>query len=229
MVTERALTGGELLRAAVTSAIEALTPYQDEDWAGTSARDLDLSCRDTLSHAVDCLQYYACQVVTARVEPGGTPYELLPRPRARAEDLLRGLPTYGGMLAAVVDVADPDIRGYHAYGVSDPAGFATMGALETVVHCYDIVAGFGGTWLPPRDVAAAVVDRLFQAEEASLGAFGAADALLWCCGRVPLLGRPRRHEGWRWDGRPAVDRLGLPAPAPASLIRPAAPIPVLHS
>ena len=53
-----------------------------------------------------------------------------------------------------------------------------MGALETLVHCYDIVTGFGGVWRPPASLAAAVVDRLFHAEEASLGAFGPTDALL---------------------------------------------------
>jgi hypothetical protein len=226
-VTESGLAGGELVRVSVASAVAALTPYAEGDWCGTHARDLDLSCRDTFSHAVDCLHYYACLVATARIEPGGTPYELVPRPRTKAEDLVRGLPTYGGMLAAVVEAADPDSRAYHAYGVSDPAGFAAMGALEVVVHAYDIVAGFGGTWRPPRDVATAVVDRLFHAEESSLGAFGPADALLWCCGRIPIPGRPRRDESWRWDGRPAVDRLRPVAPAAAPRVR-AATEPAAH-
>ena len=80
-MTESGLTGAGLVQAAVTSAVAAMTPYGAQDWTGTQARDLDLSCRDTLSHAVDCLQFFACQVVTARVEPGGTPYGLVPRTR----------------------------------------------------------------------------------------------------------------------------------------------------
>lgn len=226
-MTESGLTGAGLVQAAVTSAVAAMTPYGAQDWTGTQARDLDLSCRDTLSHAVDCLQFFACQVVTARVEPGGTPYGLVPRTRTRPSELIGGLPTYGGMLAAVVAAADPNSRGYHAYGVSDPEGFAAMGALEVVVHAFDIVAGFGGTWRPPPDVAAAVVDRLFHAEEASLGAFGPTDALLWCCGRIPIPGRPRRDEGWRWDGRPAVDRLRPVAPVTVPRVR-AATEPAAH-
>ncbi|MCA0436958.1 MAG: hypothetical protein M9891_12250 [Austwickia sp.] len=214
---ERWLGAGELVRVAVAAAEAALTPYVERDWTATPARDLDLSCRATLTHVVDGLHHFTCQVLTAHPESTGTAYELRPRPRASpatggvrdpaGEDLLRGLTTYGGILAAVVEAADPASRAYHPYGAADPAGFATMGALEVVVHAYDIAAGFGGTWAPPAVVAWPCVDRLFHDQEAGLSAFSAADALLWCCGRVPLPGRPRRDEGWRWDGRPMADRL----------------------
>lgn len=195
------------MRAAVTAAVAALTPYGAADWTAHRAHDLEFSCRDTLVHVAESLLGYGCQVAGGSVSPRRPAFRLAPRRDADPAELLAGLTTYGVLLATVVEAADPASRAYHGYGVSDPAGFAAMGALETVVHCYDIVAGFGGAWLPPRDIAAVCLDRLFHAEEASLTAFGPADALLWCCGRVALPGRPRRDERWRWDGRPAVDRM----------------------
>ena len=86
-------------------------------------------------------------------------------------------------------------------GSSDPVGFAAMGLVECLVHTFDALRGVdsSSTWLPPDELAAPAVARLFR--DVPTGA-DAAETLLHLCGRVPLGGRPRLTE-WRWYGEPA--------------------------
>ncbi|HET8582273.1 MAG TPA: hypothetical protein VFL65_03410 [Jatrophihabitans sp.] len=101
------------------------------------------------------------------------------------------------MLRRLVQAADPAVRAFHTYGVSDRAGFAAMGMVETLIHTYDLLRGLdpASTWRPPADLAAPLLDRLFPHAPAG----DAAEVLLHCCGRVPL-GESPRLQKWRWDG-----------------------------
>lgn len=68
--------------------------------------------------------------------------------------LLQVLETGCGLLTAMVRTASPQVRAFHAYGVSGPEGFAAMGVVETLVHTHELAAGLALRWAPP--VAAAV-------------------------------------------------------------------------
>ncbi|HEV2360476.1 MAG TPA: hypothetical protein VGS21_02120, partial [Acidimicrobiales bacterium] len=112
--------------------------------------------------------------------------------------LLDALPAHADLLHRIASSADPSTRAHHNYGVSDGAGFAAMGTVETLLHTYDIVRGLNPAdpWLPPGELAQPVIDRLFPDPPSG----DPTEVLMYLCGRAPLRDLPRRTE-WRWDGR----------------------------
>jgi hypothetical protein len=98
--------------------------------------------------------------------------------------LLAALSAHAELLHRIARSADPDLRAHHNYGVSDGAGFAAMGVVETLIHTFDVVRGLNPAdqWRPPTDLAAPVIARLFP--HAPSG--DPADVLLYCCGRAAL-------------------------------------------
>jgi hypothetical protein len=182
--------------AAADASVAALACYADRDWHQVSADDLEWSCQQTTLHMVDCLYFYTMQVVYGQVDDylctelalddSGSPGRLLAALGAHAE-----------LLHRIARSADPDRRAHHSYGVSDPAGFAAMGVVETLIHTFDVVRGLNPAdpWRPPAPLAAPVIARLFP--HAPSG--DPADVLLYCCGRAALGELPRQTE-WQWDG-----------------------------
>jgi hypothetical protein len=189
---------------AVWSAVDALAAAT-VDWDAL-AGSLEWTCWETVEHLADDLFCYAAQLGPRHPPTGGDiPFVWTPRrPGAPGNlivadrdagpaALLAVLETSGAMLTAIVRTRPPESRAYHGFGVSDPAGFAAMGVVETLVHTYDIL---GPTWTPPDDLCDRVLARLFP--DAPLGGW---PALLWATGRGELPDRPRRTE-WRWYGAP---------------------------
>jgi hypothetical protein len=178
------------------ASVAALTPYTDLDWQGTPAADLEWSCWQTALHMSDALYYYAMQVVYGNPD-GYLCTELAPDDSATPERLVSAVNAHANLLDRIARSADPDVRAYHVYGVSDPAGFAAMGVVETLIHTFDLVRGLNPAdpWRPPAALAAPAIGRLFP--DAPAG--DPADVLLYCCGRAGLGEMPRQAE-WRWDG-----------------------------
>ena len=108
----------------------------------------------------------------------------------------------GGLrtLAAGIDTAAPDMRGFHPFGSPDPAGFAAMACDELLVHGDDAIRGLGMPNTADRRLAAAVLARLFPWH-----ALGPDDdpweLLLWANGRIEVPGRARQGR-WRWHCAP---------------------------
>lgn len=146
----------------------------------------------------DDLYFYALQLIQGSLERKYLPTEVAFEEDASVSDLLEAIPVHGELLRRVLLCADPNDRGYHVYGVSDAEGFAAMGAVETLIHTYDIIRGLNPSsrWRPPAELAASVLQRLYPAAPEG----DACEVLLYCCGRTPLGERPRQEE-WRWDGR----------------------------
>jgi hypothetical protein len=186
----------ELIPVTTQQCVEQLQPYTDLDWNTVHAADLDWTCSYTALHIADDLYFYALQVIRAQSE-GYACTELSLDDHATPDLLLESIILHGELLRRVAQAADPGVRAYHTYGASDPAGFAAMGMVETLIHTYDLVRGLdsASTWRPPAELAAPRLDRLFP--DAPAG--DAAEVLLHCCGRVPLGETPRLHK-WRWDG-----------------------------
>lgn len=207
----------EDVRLAVSLAVSTLRTAADRDWH-IPAGDLEWSVWETVEHIADDLFAYAMQLTPEnpplttyvpfgwrRNRPGGPALTVYAAEGADPEALLQVLEASGGMLAAVVAVTPPGRRAWHPYGVSDPAGFAAMGVVETLVHTHDIAAGLGLPWSPPEDLCDRVVRRLFpDAPESGAGAW---PTLLWATGRGEIPGHPRRTE-WRWNGTPLTDTTG---------------------
>jgi hypothetical protein len=184
------------LQAVARASVAALTPYTDLDWQARPAADLEWSCWQTALHMADALYYYAMQVVYGNPD-GYLCTELAPDDSATPERLLTAASAHANLLDGIARSADPEVRAYHIYGVSDPAGFVAMGVVETLIHTYDLVRGLNPAdpWRPPAALAAPATARLFP--DAPDG--DPADVLLYCCGRAGLGEKPRQAE-WRWDG-----------------------------
>jgi uncharacterized protein (TIGR03083 family) len=181
-----------LVTEAVAETQRTLGPYVEANW-NAPAGDLDWSCRQTGVHIASSLLWYAGQVVGQDTE-GYVGFDIVMDDGTGPDELLRAITLFGAVLSRVITAADPSDRAFHFYGVSDPDGFAAMGALETMVHTYDICQGLGIDWRPPNHLCTPVLARLFP--DAPAGE--PAAALLWCTGRSALDDLPRRSE-WGWD------------------------------
>jgi hypothetical protein len=188
----------------VGQACAALETAVDTDWS-VRADGLTWTCWGTVEHVADDLFAYATQLSGRRPALAAyVPFET----RASADrepecavhaDVARGnaglvevLDAAGGLLGAVVRQARPDRRGGHPYGVSDPAGFAAMGTVETLLHLHDVAGPLGLAWHPEPDVVRRVLERLFPDAPAGGDPWG---TLLAVTGRDP--GAP--VADWRWD------------------------------
>ncbi|WTW92851.1 maleylpyruvate isomerase N-terminal domain-containing protein [Streptomycetaceae bacterium NBC_01309] len=205
------VTAGDV-EYAVSLAIAAFRRAPaDADWSA-KAGPLDWTCWETAEHLADDLFAYAGQI--AAPTPPVTryvPFEYAARREGAPgntvtvdaetgpEGMYEALESTAGMLAAVVAVRGPGVRGYHSHGVSDPEGFAAMGVVETLVHAYDIGAGLGVDFTPPADLCDRTLARLFPEAPADTHRW---QTLLWATGRADLPGHGRRQGKWRWHGAP---------------------------
>ncbi len=188
---------------AVAGAVDALTP--GGDWSAR-AGDLEWTCWETVEHIADDLVYYAMQLgvpaygrylplESAARYPGGEPNAIRAEPAAGQEGLLAVLTASGALLAAMVRVTPPAVRGHHTFGPADPEASAAMGVLETVVHTADVARGLGLAYRPDPALCDRVLARLFPDVEPAPDPWA---TLRWATGRTALPGRPRRVD-WRWS------------------------------
>lgn len=188
----------QVLSDSVVQMRSVLGAVADLSWAAP-AGDLEWSCRDTAVHVADDLFSYASQVI-AQPQDNYLPIDVVVDQDASNCQVLEAIAMCGRMLEQSVEHAYPEVRGWHPYGASDGPGFAAMGAVEVLVHTYDIARGLGLEWRPPATLCAPLLDRLFP--HAPQG--NPTAVFLYCCGRVPL-GERSRLEEWAWDSSvPAV-------------------------
>lgn len=175
------------------------------------AGSLEWDCWETAEHLADDLFFYAVQLgpqrppldthvpfALSRKRPGGPANFTFADREAGPAGLLQVLEASGALLVAMVRTTPHRVRSHHAWGVSDPEGFAAMGVVETLVHTHDLAEGLGLTWSPPAELCSRVLARLFREAPES------ADhwlTLLWATGRAELPGHARLST-WRWDGTP---------------------------
>jgi len=185
------------LPATASASVAALAGYTDLDWQQLPAADLQWSCWQTALHIADALYFYAMQVVYGQPD-AYLCTELAVDDSASPPRLLAALSAHAELLHRIAQSADPNLRAYHNYGVSDPAGFAAMGVVETLIHTYDVVRGLNPAdpWRPPAALATPAITRLFPHAPGG----DPTDVLLYCCGRTALGELPRQTEDWQWDG-----------------------------
>jgi hypothetical protein len=184
------------LDLALSCVVSALRPGTTVDWS-VPAGTLEWDCWHTAEHLGDCLMSYAVQLV-AQPEDRYLRFMASADKDASPEQVLEFAEAAGRILVATVRVAAPEVRAYHPSGRADPAGFAAMGCVETLVHAEDIARGLGLALDPPREVCARVLARLFPD---AAGEPDPWEALLWSTGRIELPGRAQLTE-WRWHGAP---------------------------
>jgi len=197
------------LDTSVRRSLALLAGAADADW-DVPAGTLTWTCWETAEHLADDLFFYATQLgpgeppaddhvpfAMSRHRPEGPLNSIAADRAAGVSGLLHVVDACAGLLSAMARTRPPSVRAYHVFGRADPAGFAAMGTVETLVHTHDISAGLGLSWDPPVDVCDRVLARLFP--DAPAGERW--PVLLWCTGRVELPGHPRRTS-WRWEGTP---------------------------
>ncbi|GAA3153040.1 hypothetical protein GCM10010466_50050 [Planomonospora alba] len=189
----------DLLPAVADECRAVLLEGAGRDWS-RRAGDLDWTCRQTLDHLALGLVGYAGLLIARPRDRYITLFASLDS-RAPVPACLEGVGIAASLLAATVRDTAADVRAWHPWGHSDAAGFAAMGITELSVHTHDIARGLGLSWTPPGGASAAVLARLFP--DAPSGHDPSA-TLLWCTGRIPLPGLPRR-TAWRWHGGAAQD------------------------
>ncbi|MWA12800.1 maleylpyruvate isomerase N-terminal domain-containing protein [Streptomyces sp. BA2] len=198
------------LDRVVQLALATLREAPPAAWDG-KAGSLEWDCWETVEHLADDLFAYAAQLGPRQLplegevpfiwesrRPGGPANAIHADRAAGPAGLLQVLEASGALLIAMVRTAPPEARSYHGYGISDPEGFAAMGAVEALVHAYDLAEGLGLEWAPPADVCARVLHRLFPDVPSGEEPW---PTLLWATGRGELPGEARRTS-WRWYGEP---------------------------
>lgn len=203
------VTAGDV-QLAVRLSTALLRSATDRSW-DARAGSLEWDCWETAEHLADDLFAYAVQLgpseppqagevpfVWQARRPGGPRNAVHADRAAGPAGLLQVLQACGALLAAMVRTAAPQTRAYHVFGVSDPEGFAAMGAVETLVHTQDIAEGLGLVWEPPAGLCSRVLARLFPDAPPAAPPW---PALLWATGRADLPGLPR-PAAWRWHAAP---------------------------
>ncbi|MDH6115246.1 hypothetical protein P3T36_004165 [Kitasatospora sp. MAP12-15] len=198
---------------AVRSAVATLAGALDADWC-VPAGELVWDCWETLEHTADGLFAYAAQLGPERPpldgfvplrwqrdRPDGPPNVVFVDRAVGPAGLLQVLETGGALLTAMVRTVAPQTRAFHAYGVSDPEGFAAMGVVETLVHTHDVATGLNLPWNPPADLCDRALARLFPEAPQDTDRW---PTLLWATGRGELPGHPRRAFD-RWHSAPLGD------------------------
>lgn len=132
----------------------ALEPAIGRDWS-VRAGQLEWTVESTLEHIAAALSKYTLylasrsqEVITVRV---------VSSVNASQRQRLDALPSLGRALANVADATPPDVRAFHASGLTDREGYLALGCLESLIHGYDMATGLGLEFDPPTDVVRAVV------------------------------------------------------------------------
>lgn len=192
------VTGDDVLAAAelVERTLEA---HLSSDW-GAQVPELDLTVASVVAHVAGALLWYSVDLWSGRAEAA---FEVQVLPDAPNDRLLTSLTAASRALAAGIDAAPADTRGFHPFGSPDAAGFAAMACDELLVHGDDAARGLGVTFSPDRTLAADVLRRLFPWHAAGPHD-DAWDVLRWANGRKDLPGRPHQDR-WRWHTPPLVE------------------------
>src|SRR4051794_23069661 len=185
---------GNDLRTALDACLATIEPLTDRDW-NVPVPDQTWTAADVAEHIAIGNLWYAVDLAAGG---GDTPAKLAMKPEATPRDVVTAIRTTTSMLADLVDRAPPERRGYHPFGMADPAGFAAMGCDEVLVHTCDIASAFGVTFVADNELAGRVLARLFPEVPPDPNPWL---ALLWANGRLALPERPIRRS-WQWKGSP---------------------------
>ena len=192
---------GSHVVSAADELAKVLTPTIGMDWE-IQTPDLAWTQTQTAIHTMRACLEYSYQVVGKKMDTY-QPVLFERKESANATDYLMMIPTAARVLSRVVATAEASDRAWHAYGESDPIGFAAMGVVEVSVHTYDLAKGFGIDFTPLQAPSEFAITRLFADTVETNADFLAEDwgkRLLWYAGRIELAGLARR-EGWKWNGR----------------------------
>ncbi|MFD2421286.1 hypothetical protein [Amycolatopsis pigmentata] len=164
---------------------------------------------EVAAHIAGCLIWYTSDLAAGRTELSTV--DISVKPDASPPHLVRTIEVWAGVLGAVADSASADQRGWHPWGIADPAGFVAMACDELLVHTADTGSAWNASFEPDPALAAATLHRLFPWAPSDTDPWR---ALLWANGRVALPGLPKL-ERWRWHCAPLAEWDGVPPVEPS--------------
>jgi uncharacterized protein (TIGR03083 family) len=195
---------GDDVLAAADVCRRTLDPVLTADWS-VPVPGLDFTVAAVVAHAAEAPLWYSVDMWSGQENAA---FEVKILADAPNERLLASMVASARALAAGVDAAPADMRGFHPFGSPDPAAFAAMACDELLVHGDDAARGLGVAFVPDPRLASGVLARLYPWHE-----LGPRDdpwqVLLWANGRIDLSGRV--HQGrWRWHCAPLSEWDGTP-------------------
>ena len=193
------VSAGKSVLVVAEDLVQTLTPTVDLNWESQTP-DLDWTQSQTAIHTMRAALEYSYQVVGMRMD-SYQPVLFEKKEKATPADYLPMILTAAKVLQKVVKDSDVNDRAWHAYGVSDPIGFAAMGVVEISVHTYDLARGFGIEFLPDHIASEFAIERLFSGTTEYPQYKNHGELLLWLAGRIELSGHARR-QNWKWNGTP---------------------------
>ncbi len=209
-----AMVTGDDVRDAAALVVQTLGAQGDADWS-VDAGPLKWSCGATLAHVSDCVLWYALHL--AGRTTASDRWDWADAPAGEVAAVLSIVVPASELLASAVDMAPATSRGWHPFGMADPAGFAAMGCDELLVHASDIAAGLGVEFLPPRELCDRITGRLFPWAPTAANPW---HRLLWANGRLDLPGVPHAPERWMWHCAPLSEWDGVTVPTPDGSAQP---------
>jgi uncharacterized protein (TIGR03083 family) len=192
------VTGDDVLVAAelVERTLEA---HQGADWSA-QVPGLEFSVAAAVAHVAGVLLWYAADLWSGRED---APFDVAVRASAPNDRLVTSVTASARALAAGIDAAPADTRGFHPFGSPDPGGFAAMACDELLVHGDDAARGLGAVFSPDRRLAEEILGRLFPWHALAM-ADDPWEVLLWANGRRELEGRDVQAR-WRWHTAPLAE------------------------
>jgi hypothetical protein len=185
-------------RLAAAICHEALAPRIKADW-DQPAHGLEWSCRRTLQHVANALDWYSLLLTDPtpeRFNSLGLRYANQSIP-----EILAIIQRRADLLVLVVTSASPGARGYHLWGRPDRAGYLAMGCAEMLLHTDDILRGFGQSFYGPDALSRRLVARLFPWAPSTHEIDGWS-LLRWATGRLDLPAHGRVAPDWTWHASP---------------------------
>jgi hypothetical protein len=167
--------------AAAVTVETALRPVAGRDWS-VQAGPLEWDVEQTITHMLGATAKYTLYLASRCQHFIGLTVRRWPD--ATNDEVIDSVVPVATGLAAVAAATPPDVRAFHAAGLSSAADYVGRACVELLVHTDDALSGLGVVFAPPADLCQRVLAQQYP------DASGAGDSWL---GLLAATGRPVRH------------------------------------
>jgi hypothetical protein len=142
------------LLAAAAVVRQALGPVTERDWA-VQAGPLEWDVQRTMTHMIGAVGKYALYLASR--SDHFIAFQLSRWRDATNREVIDSIEPMAAALAAVAALTPPEVRAFHASGMTDAAGYLGMACTEYLAHTDDILTGYRIPFAPPDDLCGRVL------------------------------------------------------------------------